>query len=124
MIQLTTMLPMSQSSAAKVTIQSARKTITTAMSTAARIGGSGEDTFVYKPGEGTDHITDFSGGDMLKILKTNGNAGGTYTSATFSGGNLTLAISGGGTVILDNVKSGQSININGTTKTISGNTLK
>ena len=34
------------------------------------------------------------------------------------------SVKGGGTVILDNVKSGQSININGTTKTISGGTLK
>lgn len=61
---------------------------------------------------------------MLKILKTNGNEGGTFTSATFSGGNLTLAISGGGTVVLDNVNSGQSININGTNYKISGKTLK
>ena len=88
------------------------------------IGGSGDDTFVYKPGEGTDHITDFSGGDMLKILKSNGSEGGTFTSATYSGGNLTLAISGGGSVILDNVSSGQSININGTNYKISGGTLK
>lgn len=88
------------------------------------IGGAGDDIFVYKPGEGTDHITDFSGGDMLKILKTNGREGGTFTKATFSGGNLTLAISDGGTVILDNVKAGQSININGTIRTISGKTLK
>lgn len=88
------------------------------------IGGTGNDIFVYKPGQGTDHITDFSGGDMLQILKTNGNEGGTFTSATFSGGNLTLAISGGGKVILDNVSSGQSININGTNYKISGGTLK
>ncbi|MBR4641339.1 MAG: hypothetical protein IKO74_01300 [Selenomonadaceae bacterium] len=88
------------------------------------IGGAGDDIFVYKPGEGTDHITDFSGSDMLKILKTNGREGGTFTKATFSGGNLTLAISDGGTVILDNVKAGQSININGTIRTISGKTLK
>ena len=88
------------------------------------IGGSGDDIFVYKPGEGTDHITDFSGGDMLKILKTNGSEGGTFTSATYQGGNLTLAISGGGSVVLDNVSSGQSININGTNYKISGGTLK
>lgn len=88
------------------------------------IGGSGNDIFVYKPGEGIDHITDFSGGDMLKILKTSGGEGGTFTSATFSGGSLTLEISGGGTVILDNVSTGNKININGTTRTISGSTLK
>lgn len=88
------------------------------------IGGTGNDIFVYKPGQGTDHITDFSGGDMLQILKSNGNEGGTFTSAIFSGGNLTLAISGGGSVVLDNVSSGQSININGTKYKISGGTLK
>ena len=48
---------------------------------------------------------------MLKILKSNGNEGGTFTSATYSGGNLTLAISGGGSVVLDNVNSGQERNI-------------
>ena len=87
-------------------------------------GGAGDDIFVYRPGEGTDRIMDFSGGDMLKILKTNGNEGGTFTNATFSGGSLTLAISGGGSVVLDNVGAGQSININGTARTISGGTLK
>ena len=87
-------------------------------------GGAGDDIFVYKPGEGTDHIMNFSGGGMLKILKTNGNEGGTFTSATFSGGSLTLAISGGGSVVLDNVGAGQSVNINGTARTISGSTLK
>ena len=43
------------------------------------IGGSGNDIFVYKLSQGTDYITDFSGGDMLKILKTNGSEGGTFT---------------------------------------------
>ena len=87
------------------------------------IGGAGDDTFVYKPNEGTDHITDFSGGDMLKILNRYGDEGGTFTSATYSGGNLTLAISGGGSVVLDNVSSGQSININGSNYKISGSKL-
>ena len=87
------------------------------------IGGAGDDTFVYKPGQGTDHITDFSGGDMLKILNRYGDEGGTFTSATYSGGNLTLAISGGGSVVLDNVSSGQSININGSNYKISGSKL-
>ena len=87
------------------------------------IGGAGDDTFIYKPNEGTDHITDYTNGDILKILKTDGT-NGTYTKAAFASNKLTLTISGGGSVIFDNVSAGSKININGTTKTISGNTLK
>ena len=87
-------------------------------------GGAGKDVFIYKPGEGTDKIMDYESGDMLKILKSNGTAGGTFTKATFSGGNLTLAISGGGSVIFNGVSAGDKININGTIRTISGKTLK
>lgn len=87
-------------------------------------GGSDNDVFIYKPNEGTDHIMDYQSGDMLQILKKNGKAGGTFSKATFSNNTLTLAISGGGTVIFDGVSAGQSININGKIRTISGNTLK
>lgn len=87
-------------------------------------GESGDDIFIYKPNEGTDHIMDYQSGDMLKILKKNGSEGGTFSKATFSNNTLTLAISGGGTVIFDGVSAGQSININGKIRTISGNTLK
>lgn len=87
-------------------------------------GGSDNDVFIYKPNEGTDHIMDYQSGDMLKILKKNGNEGGTFSKATFSNDTLTLAISGGGKVIFDGVSAGQSININGKIRTISGNTLK
>ena len=87
-------------------------------------GGAGNDTFIYKPGEGTDKIFDYASGDMLKILKTNGKDGGTFTKGTFSKGNLTLAISGGGSVIFDGVSKGDVININGTNHTINGKTFK
>ena len=87
------------------------------------LGGAGNDTFIYKPNEGTDHIKDYTNGDILKILKTDGT-NGTYTKAAFASNKLTLTISGGGSVIFDNVSAGSKININGTTKTISGNTLK
>lgn len=87
-------------------------------------GGAGNDTFIYKPGEGTDKIFDYDSGDMLKILKTNGKDGGTFTKGTFSKGNLTLAISGGGSVIFDGVSKGDIININGTNHTINGKTFK
>ena len=87
-------------------------------------GGSGNDNFIYKPGEGTDTIFDYSSGDMLTILKTNGKAGGTFTDSSFKNNKLTLEISGGGTVIFDGVSKGDNININGTIHTISGNKLK
>ena len=37
--------------------------------------GDGNDTFIYKAGEGKDTIFDYSSGDMLKILKSNGKTG-------------------------------------------------
>ena len=87
-------------------------------------GGAGKDVFIYKPGEGTDKIMDYAKGDMLKILKSNGKEGGSFTKSSFSGGNLTLTISGGGKVVFDGVNSGDSFNINGKNYTLSGKKLK
>ena len=87
-------------------------------------GGSGNDTFVYKPNEGKDTIFDYSSGDMLKILKKNGKEGGTFTKSKFSGGDLTLTISGGGTIVFDNVSKSDKFNINNKTYTIKGTALK
>ena len=83
-------------------------------------GGKGNDVFIYKPGEGTDTIFDYQSGDMLKILQSNGKAGGTFTNSSFKNNKLTLAIDGGGKVIFDGVSKGDKININGTIHTISG----
>ena len=89
-------------------------------------GNSGKDVFVYKPGEGTDKIMDYwyDEGDILKILKTNGKEGGTFKNPVFDGDTLTLAISGGGSVIFENVSAGDKIKINSKTYTIKGRTLK
>ncbi len=87
-------------------------------------GGDGADTFVYKPGEGTDTIFDYSSGDMLKILKSDGKDGGTFTSFSFKSSKLTLAISGGGKVIFSGVSASDSFNINGKSYSISGTKLK
>jgi len=87
-------------------------------------GGEGKDIFIYKPGEGTDTIFDYQSGDMLKILKSDGKAGGTFTSSSFKNNKLTLAIDGGGKVIFDGVSKSDQININGTIHTISGTKLK
>lgn len=81
-------------------------------------GGEGKDTFVYKPGEGKDTILDYQSGDLLKIV------GGSFTSSKYSGGTLTLAISGGGKVIFDAVSKSDKFNINGKSYKISGSKLK
>jgi Ca2+-binding RTX toxin-like protein len=86
-------------------------------------GGTGNDVFVYKPNEGTDTIYDFDSADMLQIVNSSGKAVG-YTSATFASSRLTLSIDGGGTVVLRDMSNGDQVNINGTTRTISGGTLK
>ena len=87
-------------------------------------GGDGNDVFIYKPGEGTDKIFDYSSGDMLKILKSNGNSDGSFSKSSFSGGDLTLTINGGGKVIFNDVASGDTFNVNGKTYTISDSNLK
>ena len=88
-------------------------------------GGTGDDVFVYRQGEvGTDTIFDYeAAGDMLQILKADGSSGGTYSSATFASGKLTLAIEGGGTVVFNGMSNGDQVNINGTTRTIRNGTL-
>ena len=86
-------------------------------------GGDGNDTFIYKAGEGKDMIFDYTSGDMLKILKSNGKTG-SFSKSKFSNGTLSLTISGGGSVIFNDVAKGDKFNINGTTYKISGSKLK
>ena len=85
-------------------------------------GGKGNDSLYG--GDGKDRIFDYQSGDMLKILKSNGKDGGTFKSSKYSGGDLTLTINGGGTVIFDGVSQGDKFNINGKTYTLSGSKLK
>ena len=85
-------------------------------------GGDGKDTFVYKTGEGSDTIFDYSSGDMLKILKSNGAAGGKYKKSKFSNGTLALTI-GTGSVIFEDVTTATTFNINGNSYKISGSKL-
>ena len=86
-------------------------------------GGSGNDTFIYKPGEGTDKIFDYETGDMLKILNADGS-NGSFKKSKYSGGDLTLTINGGGKIILYDVSTSDTFNINGTSYKISGSKLK
>ncbi|MBR3497702.1 MAG: hypothetical protein IKO05_01765 [Selenomonadaceae bacterium] len=88
-------------------------------------GGAGNDTFVYQPGnDGTDTIMDYRSGDLLKIFRTDGSEGGSFTSATFSNNKLTLEISGGGSVVFNNVSASDTFNINCKSYKVSGSTLK
>ena len=87
------------------------------------MGGDGNDIFIYKPGEGIDHIIDYAGGDILQIINADGTDG-TFKKAKFSGGVLAITIEGGGKVVFDNVSAGDAININSDTYTISGTKLK
>ena len=86
------------------------------------LGGAGNDLFVYNANEGTDRIYDWESGDTLKILNTDGS-NGSFKSFKYSGGDLTLTITGGGKVIFDNVSKSDKFKINGTTYKISGTKL-
>ena len=87
-------------------------------------GGAGADVFIHKTYYEISNIMDYSyaDGDILQILKEDGT-NATYSKAAFADNKLTLTI-GDGSVIFNNVSSGDVININGTTKTIKGKTLK
>ncbi len=87
-------------------------------------GDAGNDVFIYKPGEGKDTIYDYESGDMLQILNSDGSTGGTFSSSALRNGQLTLNISGGGSVVIDDVSNGDVINVNGTNRTVRGNRLR
>lgn len=80
-------------------------------------GGDGIDTFIYKPGEGDDTITDYESGELLTIIDS------TFKTASFINGTLTLKIDGGGLIRLKNVNESTAFNINGTTYKVDGKTI-
>ena len=83
-------------------------------------GGDGADTFVYQAGDGSDYIFDydFESGDVLQILDKKGNeiSKGAIKKATFNDDDLTLAIKGGGKVILAGIGTSAKVNVNGNTQ--------
>ena len=84
-------------------------------------GGNDTDTFIYRPNEGTDTIYNYeSGKDILQILTSSG-AQGSFSDSSFSGGNLTLTINGGGSVVFNSVTTSTDFNINGKTYGIGSN---
>ena len=86
-------------------------------------GGKGDDTFIFCAGDGSDKIFDYQSGDMLKILKSDGTTNGKFTKSKFSGGTLSLTISGGGSVLFDNVTKSTAFIINNKSYKISGSKL-
>ena len=86
-------------------------------------GGDGNDTFIFQAGDGDDKIFDYQSGDMFKILKSDGSSGGKFTKSKYSDGALSLTISGGGSVLFDNVSAATTFNINNKSYKISGSKL-
>ena len=71
-------------------------------------GGPGDDTFVFEPGNGNDHIMDFTSGDMIDLSAfDNADGGDFYSSAPGAAVgdnwviNLPEAFGGGSITILD-----------------------
>ncbi len=85
-------------------------------------GGEGDDVFIFQAGNGTDTIFDYASGELLQILNKRGEEGN-FKNATFKDDKLTLAIQGGGKVILENVSSSTNFNINGETYHVAENSL-
>ena len=86
-------------------------------------GNNGTDTFVFLAGGGTDEIMDFASGESLRILTKDGKSNATFSNSSFSDDILTLTVNGGGTIILNDVDTSTTFNINGTTYKVNGSKL-
>ena len=95
------------------------------------LAGAGNDSLIFynatnlsvSAGEGNDKIFDYQSGDMLRILKSDGTAGGKFKKSSYKDGTLSLTISSGGEVLFDNVTTSTDFNINGTIYKISNSKL-
>lgn len=83
-------------------------------------GDAGSDTFIFTAGDGNDTIMGYENGELLSILNKRGKEVD-VSKATFNEGKGTfsLMVKGGGKIVLSDVTSSTSVNVNGTTQTIS-----
>lgn len=67
-------------------------------------GGAGQDAFVFRPGDGTDRITDFANGDDVLDLRDFGFATRAHaiSQATQLGADVVFSLSGGTVVVIEN----------------------
>ena len=86
-------------------------------------GGKGSDVFTYQANSGRDYIMDYESGELLSIYNASGKSKASFSKSAFSNDTLTLNISGGGTIILNDVDKTTKFNINGTSYKISGSKL-
>ena len=83
-------------------------------------GDAGTDTFIFTAGDGVDTVAGYESGELLSIINKRGKAVDVSKSIFNEGkGTLTLSVKGGGKLILTEVTSSTSVNINGTSKRIS-----
>ena len=66
---------------------------------------------------------DYDSGELLQILDAKGKAAATFTKSSFKDDVLALTVSGGGTIVLNDVETSTNFNINGTSYKISGSKL-
>ena len=136
-------LTVTNSTKSPVTVNSAIKTIDASSRTkAVRITGNEKDNTITDGskndtiygGAGNDTILGNAGNDKLygqagndKLLGGSGNDslwGGKFKKSKFSGGTLSLTISGGGSILFDNVTRSTAFSINDKSYKISGSKLK
>lgn len=83
-------------------------------------GGEGSDTFIFTVNDGVDTVASYESGELLSIINKRGReVDVSKTVFNESKGTLNLSVKGGGKLILTGVTSSTSVNINGTSKTIS-----
>ena len=81
-------------------------------------GDDGFDTFIFCAGEGNDVIADYEEGELLQIMNKRGTDYTDIKGATFNDNTLTLAVKGGGKVLVSGVESSTTVNINDTSQTV------
>ena len=86
------------------------------------MGGDGSDTFIFRAGDGTDTIKDFETSiDNLMIYDKRGLKPTTYKGKYNSKNEtLTLTVTGGGKIILENISADSTLAINDTDYRIKG----